>query len=194
MRFRIRARNPRTEQAHAFEVECESSDEARHQVEDAGLVASSIEPVAEPDPPAADAEPGSPSARRRRRRRINVILALGIITAAGATAPVMLRSEAEDFESLDAAIRFDGFQFKIINQDDFAWHKVRLDLNGGLANSGYLHRPGMLRSGQVYTVPVTAFADGDGNRFSPGSETPRQLIITCELEDGRTARYTRRWN
>jgi hypothetical protein len=198
MRFRIRARNPKTHQAHQFEVEGESRGDARDQVEDAGLVPSSIEPAASPDPPAdggaQESRPPRKLAPRRPRRAFNIILWLGILTATGATVPIMLSSHTTTFESLDASIRFDGFQFKIINQDDFAWHDVRFDLNGGLAHSGYLHRPGTLVEGQVYTAPVTAFTDEEGNRFNPVTESLRQLIITCELEDGKTARYTRRWN
>ncbi len=198
MRFRIRARNPKTHQAHDFQVEGESIRDARRQVEEAGLDPSSIEPATSPDPPGDGVAPESPPPRklasRRTRRTVNIFLALGILSAAGATVPIMLSSHSTTFESLDAAIRFDGFQFKIINQDDFAWHDVRLDLNGGLAHSGYLHRPGTLVGGQIYTAPVTAFTDENGNRFSPVTESRRQLTITCELDDGQTARYTRRWN
>jgi hypothetical protein len=198
MRFRIRARNPKTHQAHHFEVESASPGDARHKVEDAGLVPSRIEPVADPDPPAADTAPQSPPpprpAPRRRRRLVNVVLLLGIVVAAAATVQLMLGSRATTFASLDASIRFDGLQFKIVNQDDFTWHDVRLDLNGGLANSGYLHRPGTLVAGQACTAPVTAFTDEGGNRFSIVTDSPRQMTITCQLDDGQTARYTRRWN
>ncbi|MHC4275392.1 MAG: hypothetical protein ACYSUR_17225 [Planctomycetota bacterium] len=198
MKFRIRARNPKTQQAHHFEVESASRGDARHKVEDAGLVPSSIEPVAAPDAPpeaaAPESHPPPPPAPRRRRRFVNGVLLAGIIVAVGATVKLMLGSGATTFASLDASIRFDGFQFKIVNQDDFAWHDVRLDLNGGLANSGYMHRPGTLVAGQAYTAPVTAFADEGGNRFSVITDSPRQMTITCELDDGQTARYTRRWN
>ncbi|MHC4304448.1 MAG: hypothetical protein ACYTFF_09910 [Planctomycetota bacterium] len=197
MRFRIHAKNPKTHQAHDFEVEGESIDDARHQVEEAGLDPSSIEPAANPDPSREGAAAESRPPRMvapRPRRFVNVILVLGILVAAGVTVRVMLSSGASTFASLDASIRFDGLQFKIINQDDFAWHDVRLDLNGGLANSGYMHRPGTLVAGQTYTAPITAFADEGGSRFSIITDRPRQMIITCELDDGRTARYTRRWN
>ena len=106
----------------------------------------------------------------------------------------MRSGNASTLESLNASIRFDGSQFKIINKDDFTWHDVRLDLNGGLAHSGYLHRPGTLRSGQIYTAPATAFADEKGNRFNPVTESPRRMTITCDLEGGQAARYTRGWN
>ncbi|MHC4710603.1 MAG: hypothetical protein ACYTA3_09295, partial [Planctomycetota bacterium] len=146
MRFRIRARNPKTHQAHDFEVEGESIDDARHQVEEAGLDPSSIEPSADADPPventAPDSSPPQVTPPRRPRRFVNVILVLGILVAVGVTVRVMLSSGATTMESLDASIQFDGLQFKIVNQDDFAWHDVRLDLNGGLAHSGYLHRTG----------------------------------------------------
>jgi len=202
MKFRIRARNPKTHQAHHFEVESASPGGARHKVENAGLIPSSIEPVADPDPPPESAAPEShppptpapTPAPRRRRRFVNGVLLLGIIVAVGATVRLMLGGGATTFASLDASIRFDGLQFKIINQDDFAWHNVRLDLNGGLANSGYMHRPGTLVAGQAYTAPVIAFTDEGGSRFSIITDSPRQMTITCKLDDGQTARYTRRWN
>ena len=198
MRFRIRARNPRTHQAHDFQVEGESIRDARRQVEEAGLDPSSVEPAASADPPgdgvAHESRPPRTLTPRRPRRAVNIILVLGILSAAGATVPVMLGSHTTTFASLDASIRFDGLQFKIVNQDDFAWHDVRLDLNGGLAHSGYLHRTGTLVAGQTYTAPVTAFTNEGGDRFSIITDSPRQMTITCEIDDGQTARYTKRWN
>jgi hypothetical protein len=198
MRFRIRARNPKTKQPHSFEVEGDSLGDARQQVEEAGLVPSSIKPAAVPDPPAPDAAPDDrppdPPARRRPRRSVNVVLVLGFLAVVAATVTMMMGGDTTTFESLDAAIRFDGFQFRIANQDDFAWREVRIDLNGGLANSGYLHHPGTIVAGQTYSVSGTAFADEDGNRFDPVSDDPRQIQITCEIDDGKTARYTKRWN
>jgi hypothetical protein len=198
MRFRIRAKNPRTQQAHDFEVEGDSLRDARDKVEDAGLVPSKIEPAADPAPPAEGADPKRRPRRklvpRRKRRVVNGILLLGIMVAVAATVPAVLSGSATTFESLDAVIRFDGFQFKITNKDDFAWYDVRIDVNGGLTHSGYLHRPGTLVGRQIYTAPATAFSDEDGNRFNPVTDSPRQMTITCDLEDGKTARYTKRWN
>jgi len=198
MRFRIRARNPKTQQAHHFEVEGDSPGDARHQVEEAGLIASSIEPSANADPPvespAPDSSPPQVTPPRRPRRFVNVVLVIAILAVVGVTVRLMLSSGATTFASLDASIRFDGFQFWITNKDGFSWQEVRLDLNGGLANSGYLHRPGTLVSGQTYTMPATAFTDEDGDRFSVTTDSPRQMTITCEIDDGQTARYTKRWD
>ena len=198
MRFRIHATNPKTHQAHDFEVEGDSIDDARRQVKEAGLDPSSIEPSANADPPVENTAPESSPPRvtppRRPRRFVNVMMVLGILVAVGVTVRIMLSSGATTFASLDASIRFDGLQFKIINQDDFAWHGVRLDLNGGLAHSGYLNRPGTLVAGQTYAAPVTAFTNEDGDRFSIITDRPRQMTITCEIDDGQTARYTKRWN
>jgi len=198
MRFRIRARNPKTKQAHHFEVEGDSPGDARHQVEEAGLIASSIEPAAKADPPvestAPDSSPPQVTPPRRRRRFVNVILVIGILAVVGLTVRLMFSSGVTTFASLDASIRFDGFQLWITNKDEFAWQDVRLDLNGGLASSGYLHRPGTLVSGQTYTMPATAFVNEDGDRFSVTTDSPRQMTITCKIDDGQTARYTKRWN
>jgi hypothetical protein len=198
MRFRIRARNPKTQQAHDFQVEGVSIDDARRQVTEAGLDPSSIEPAAETEPSPDETAPSEQLrrrfARRPPRRYVNVALMIVLLAAVGLTVRVMLSSGATTLAGLDATIRYDGFQFWIANNDDFAWQDVRLDLNGGLANSGYLHRPGTIVAGQTHTMPVTAFADEAGNRFDPVTDTPRQLTITCDRDDGQTARYTKRWN
>jgi hypothetical protein len=197
VKYRVHAKNPRTQQAHDFEVEGDSMADARRKAEAAGLVLLNIMPA-----PASEAtanrtrrnRPRRRFARRPRRRTVDVILLAGILVGAAAAVPVMLSGSPPDFESLDASIRFDGFQFRIINQDDFPWRDVRIDLNGGLAHSGYLHRPGTIVAGQAYSVSSTSFRNAKGHRFSPVTDSPHQMTITCELKDGKTGRYTKRWN
>jgi hypothetical protein len=198
VKYRIHAKNPRTQQAHDFDVECESMADARAKADAAGLVLLTVMPALDSRVAPAHKTPRIRSRRRfwrrPRRRVVNIALLAGILFAVVAAVPVMLAGRPPDFQSLAASIRFDGFKFSITNQDDFAWKDVRVDLNGGLAHSGYLHHPGTIVAGQAYTVSAASFRDAKGGRFSPVTDEPRQMTITCHLEDGRTGRYTKRWH
>jgi hypothetical protein len=198
VKYRIHAKNPKTQQAHDFEVESGSMADARQMAEAAGLVLLNIMPA-----PGADAAPRDDARKAQRRRRfalrsgrrsVDLVLLAGILIAVATTISILLSGSPTGFEPLDASIRFDGYQFKITNRDAFAWKDVRIDLNGGITHSGYLHHPGTIVAGQAYTAPVTSFCNDKGFRFSPISDSPGQMTITCELEGGRTGRYTKRWN
>jgi hypothetical protein len=197
VKYRIHAKNPRTQQAHDFEVECDSMSDARAKAESAGLVLLSVLPA--PDAQTAPAHetqrvrPRRRLMRRPRRKTVDIVLLAGILVAFAAAVPVMLSGSPPDFERINASVRFDGFQFRITNQGDVAWKDVRVDLNGGLAHSGYLHSPGTIVAGQSHTVSATSFRNAKGGRFSPVTEDPEQLTITCRLEGGKTGRYTKRW-
>jgi hypothetical protein len=198
VKYRIHAKNPRTQQAHDFEVECDCMADARTKAEAAGLVLLTVMPA--PDAKTAPAHKTQKVRRRRRflrrprRKAVDIVLLAGILIAFAAAIPVMLSGSPPDFESLDAEIRFDGYQFRITNQGDFAWREVSIDLNGGLAHSGYLHSPGTIVAGQAHTVSATAFRNAKGGRFSPVTDSPDQMTITCRLENGKTGRYTKRWH
>ncbi len=203
MRFRIHCRNPKTGQSHDFELDAHDRSDAEREVLAAGLVVGRIE--------AADDDPGAPPSRippralaaeresRRARRRVGI--AGQIIGVCSVVALVLAlvgsilsgSSSALGYQDIQASVRFDGDRFRIVNMDDFPWHNVLIDINGGLANRGYTLRWDVLASTQAVVAAATDFVDDKGNHYDPVDEPLRQLRIICEIGDGMKALHSRRW-
>ena len=204
MRFRIHCRNPQTGQSHEFELDAHDRAAAEREILAAGLVVGRIE--------AADDNPGDPPARippralaaeresRRARRRVGIAgRIIGVCSIVGlvlALAGSILSgsSNALGYQDIQASVRFDGEQFRIVNMDDFPWTNVLIDINGGLANNGYTLRRDVLTSQQAVVAAATDFVDEKGNHYDPAAEPLRQLRIICEIGDGLKALHMRRWS
>jgi hypothetical protein len=78
--------------------------------------------------------------------------------------------------------------------DDFAWHDVMIDVNGGLANRGFTLKWDVLTSRQSITAAANEFIDDEGNRYDPVGDPLRQLRIFCDIGEGKKALHTRRWS
>jgi len=203
MRFRIHCRNPKTGQSHEFELDAHDRASAEREILAAGLVVGRIE--------AADDNPGDPPARippralaaeresRRARRRVGIagrIIGVCCIVALALAGLGTILSDGSDslgYQDIRASVLFDGDRFRIVNMDDFSWHDVLIDINGGLANRGYTLRRDVLASEQAVVAAASAFVDEAGKHYSPADEPLRQLRIICRIGDGKQALHTRRW-
>ncbi len=203
MRFLIHCKNPRTGQSHEFELDAHDRREAEQDLQAADLIPSRIEPAgkrgrsestAEHHMSAAELE----TARNRLRIRLlaRIIGAAVIVVIVVAVLGTILseRGPSFTFQEIKASVRFDGTRFSIANTDDFAWHNVVIDINGGLANRGYALRPGVIAERQAIAAPATDFIDDGGRHYDATIEPLRQLRIICDVGDGEKALYTRRWD
>ncbi len=202
MRFLIHCRNPRTGQSHEFELDAHDRREAEKQVQAAGLIARRIEPAGDHDGPVTPAEHHPTAADRekvRDRRRIRIsarfIGAAGIVVIVVAVLGTILSRDGTSFSfrEIHASVHFDGSRITIMNTDDFAWHDVAIDVNGGLANRGYALKQDVIASRQAIVAGAGDFVDDRGRHYDPTNEPLRQLRIICEVGDGAKALYTRRW-
>lgn len=204
MRFRIHCSNPKTGQTHDFELDAPSHDDAQRQVLAAGLEVIRIEATDDkPDAPPARIPPRPLAAQREARRERRHVRTVGRIIGACSVAALVLvlvgailsgNSNAAAYLDIQASVRFDGEQFRIANMDDFPWTNVLIDINGGLANSGYTLRWDVLASQQAIVAKAIDFVDDKGNRYDPATEPLRQLRIICEIGDGNKALHMRRWS
>ena len=203
MRFLIHCMNPRTGQPHEFELDAHDRLEAEKLVQAARLIPGRIEPAGDRAGPGTPTEHHPTAAQRetaRNRRRIRflarIIGAAGIVVIVVAVLGTILsgREPSFSFREIRASVRFDGTRFSIANMDDFPWHNVVIDLNGGLANRGCALRPGDIDARHAIAVPATDFVDDSGRHYDPAIEPLRQLRIICDVGDGEKALYTRRWD
>jgi hypothetical protein len=77
---------------------------------------------------------------------------------------------------LKAYVRFTGLQFLIINQNQFDWTNIRIEvssdtrqdhhLNGAIGTSGFMLMVPMIQSGEAYPVEVTQFRREDGAQLN----------------------------
>ncbi len=200
MRFRVECTNPETRQHHEFELDGRSLRDIEQQLRDAGLVSTSVTPLSKARPRRFTVR--RPAALRWSKtassgaagRRAAIYGALIVVVLAGLAATLGRRGEIQPVRRLNASVRIDGRQLTIGNTGDEVWHDVRIDLNGGLANRGYVRELSTLAPRQSMVFDVAAFSDEDGTTFNPASERLRQLRIAAETADGRVALYTRRWD
>ncbi len=203
MRFLIHCTNSRTGQSHEFELDARDRRDAEKQVQAAGLIAGRIEPVGDhvaPGAPAAHlptaADREMAGNRRRIRLAARIIGAAGIVVIVIAALGTILpdRDPSFGFQEIKASVLYDGSRFSITNMDDFPWHNVVIDLNGGLANRGYALSPGVIVSRQAIAAANADFVDDRGRRYDPRIEPLRQLRINCDIHGGKNAFYTRVWD
>lgn len=203
MRFRIHCSNPKTGQTHDFEFDAPSHDDAQREILAAGLVISGIEATDDQSDAPAERIPPRPLAAEReaRRERRHVRTVGRIIGACTVVALVLVlvgsilsgSNDTAGYHDIQASVLFDGERFRIANMDDFPWQNILIDINGGLANSGYTLRWDVLTSQQAILAATTDFVDDKGNHYDPAAEPLRQLRIICEIGDGKKALHIRRW-
>jgi hypothetical protein len=94
---------------------------------------------------------------------------------------------------LNAQVRYDGVQFIITNNDNFAWIDVEFDLNYEGLSSGYTYHASRLESQTVYTVGSMQFAKSDGTMFNPFTQKPLRMSIHCKTPDGKDGWWYGGW-
>jgi hypothetical protein len=94
---------------------------------------------------------------------------------------------------LNAAVRFDGAQFILTNNDAYNWTDVEVEINGGLIKSGYILKVDLIEAQKTYTVGALQFAKPDGTRFNPFSVKPQSIFITAKTRRGDGS-YSGSWN
>ncbi len=203
MRFRIHCRNPKTGQAHDFELDAHDQAEAEREILAADLVVGRIEAADDnPDAPPSRIPPRALAAEResrRERRRIGIAgRIIGVCSIVGLVLVLVGSilsgsSNALGYQDIQASVRFDGERFRIVNMNDFPWRDVLIDINGGLANRGYTLQLDVLASEQSIVAVATDFVDEKGNHYDPVAEPLNQLRIICEIGDGMKALHRRRW-
>jgi hypothetical protein len=79
-------------------------------------------------------------------------------------------------KDLNASVRFDGDYFIVTNNDSRAWTGVELKLNGGT----FTANGGTISAGQEAYYPYGAFSKGDGTRFNPYLQNPKDICINAD--------------
>ena len=200
MRFRVECTNPKTRQRHEFELDGQSLHDVQRQLHDSGLVATRVTPLstthtgdgASPPRPLALRWPDTAPALATVKRGA-VYGTLLVVVVLGLTAAFGRPGEITAMRRLEASVRFNGDQFMITNAGDWAWHDVWFDVNGGLANRGYVLKLSTMAPYQSTAFASAALVDDDGNTFDPTAEKLAQVRIACTTADGRKALYTRRY-
>lgn len=91
-------------------------------------------------------------------------------------------------EKLNAAVRFDGTQFHITNNDSYDWVDVKLQIN-----SDYEMRVSRLNALTEYSVGAMQFTTGDGTRFNPFLQKTKNIFIYAHTEDGHIVSWSGSW-
>lgn len=82
-------------------------------------------------------------------------------------------------------MEFTGTQFVAVNNGNFEWRDVKLEINSGLVRGGYVLRVSLMSAGGIYTVGAMQFAKGDGTRLNPFAVKPQNISISCDTPSGR---------
>ena len=96
---------------------------------------------------------------------------------------------------LKVYVRFTGLQFLIINQNQFDWTNIRIEvssdtrqdhhLNGAIGTSGFMLMVPMIHSREAYPVEVTQFRREDGAKLELIAARPAKIKIWSDTPRGR---------
>jgi hypothetical protein len=76
-------------------------------------------------------------------------------------------------------------QIVVKNGDVFAWTSCTIELNGGVARSGWIQEIGRVGPGETVAGGLMAFTRSDGERFNPGAYAVVQVAVSCDTPRGR---------
>jgi hypothetical protein len=134
----------------------------------------------------------------RRIREIAVrfydYFAISILLGLMVTAGLLMRSDEKLWERdflpfvasvhLNAEINFNGREFVIVNHDAYDWTFVKLQVNTGLREGGYVLRTRKIRAGKTILLDSSRFANADGMPFDPRFIKPRNFSVWCDIPAG----------
>jgi len=86
--------------------------------------------------------------------------------------------------AVDASIYFDGERLAIINNNDYEWTNVRLEVNSGLPSGGYVLKHPPMQAGHIYSVEALQFCKADGTKLNPSTTRPQNFSIFCDTPAG----------
>lgn len=120
-----------------------------------------------------------------------VILAWAIFAAVGTFLPFHKRREAprrqvsqpaRKVTKLKVYMAFDGWNFEIMNLDDFTWHVPKFTINAGIVDDPYVYQERyFIAEGETKTYLARDFANSKGQRFNPWTMKPLNFTIECDL-------------
>jgi len=94
---------------------------------------------------------------------------------------------------LNASVKFTGTQFIIVNNDNFDWLNVKMEVNGSFLKGGFILKTDRMTAGETYTVGALEFAKADGTRFNPFAYKPKKFDISCDTPKGENAFWNGGW-
>ena len=135
-----------------------------------------------------------PKEKEQKKKGLGLLVALGIIIFFIAIISIGGSGENKKTETtpptssiidLNTSVNFTGEQFIIINEDNFDWTDVKLEVNSELLKDGYVLKTKKMVAGETYTVGALQFAKGDGTRLNPFIIKVLNFSIWCDTPNGQ---------
>jgi len=123
---------------------------------------------------------------------IGIIVALWLIGKLSSNKSGSASAPPVQEVQLNAAVRFDGSQFILTNNDSFDWTNVKIEINGGIIRGGYVLNTDRVTAKNTYTVGAMQFAKSDGTRLNPFAVKPQSIFISAKTPKG-TGHYSGSW-
>ena len=102
-------------------------------------------------------------------------------------------NQIKEATDLDASVRFTGTQFIIVNNNNFDWLNVKIEVNGSPSKGGFSLKTDSIKAGETYTVGALLFAKEDGTRFNPFIYKPQKFDIYCNTLKGLKSSWGGDW-
>ena len=120
--------------------------------------------------------------------------ALSILLGMAVAAGLLMRSDEKLWERdflpfvatvrLNAEVNFNGREFVIVNHDAYDWAFVKLQVNTGLREGGYVLRTRKIGAGKTMLLDSSRFANADGTPFDPRFIKPHNFSLWCDIPAG----------
>jgi len=100
------------------------------------------------------------------------------------------KAKAEAAKELDAEIRFSSTAFQIKNKEAQDWTGCKFVLNGKVFGSDYTYKTTAgINANDSVIIPMNEFTKGDGTRFNQFSTKPKNLFLSCEVNNNHRTGY-----
>jgi len=102
-----------------------------------------------------------------------IIIVISLVTCTG-------NGDSEPPVDLEASVTFDGTQFHVTNNNDFAWNDAKFTLN----ETYYYTASIDMEPKTEYTIGAAVFSKKDGTRFNPFTQKHSRMFIQVKTENG----------
>jgi uncharacterized membrane-anchored protein YitT (DUF2179 family) len=102
-----------------------------------------------------------------------IIIVISLVTCTG-------NGDSDPPVDLEASVTFDGTQFHITNNNDFAWTEAKFTLNETYYYTASIN----MEPKTEYTIGAAVFSKKDGTRFNPFTQKFNRMFIMVKTEDG----------